>query len=1008
MSWTSALLLAPAAQQFARPDIPQHTPDWTRLVALDFETFWDQDYTLKKMSTSEYIRDPRFKAQMLGIKVGHGATRLVPPARIASELAKINWATHSLLAHNCVPGDTEVLTRNGWKPINRVAVTQEIMQWDPVDSTATWCYPLHKTTSTAKELIRWNTSFHRGAYTPEHRMYYQTPGKAEWRADTAENIAQKGMNNTYVPLSGLYAGLPSDLSEPEARLMEAIRADGTWLMTDGVCYGAGFNLRKARKIERLKELCAVLNLNLAGPSAQGLFRITKSEVTTRLFGLLGSTKWYGFWVIDLPLNIRQTILEEMKFWDGHDAGTKCSFEWSTACYTTACSVETMAHLSGWSLSGYWVDNSRGYGAGNPNSSLFIATVRRQSRAKLRTAPTKEKFRGSVFCFTVPTGAFLIRANGRICVTGNCQFDGFILSHHYGVHPARLYDSLAMARGLHSNDIGAGLDEVSHYYDGPGKIEGALDETKGVRTWPKDMFHRVSAYCANDVDEMFRVFKLMLPRMPADEIDLIDMITRMFTSPVLRVNIPRVQAELTRELASREKLMYAAVDPDDWDDTKLLKGKEKQLQGVERDMLIIKRVIGSNERFAELLRAEDVEPPTKISAAWIKKSKDERDDDDKHGYAFAKDDAEFINLPNKIDGWGFDLEDPDQVAQMAARQERLQALVDVRLAVKSTTNITRAQRFLTAGANGMLLPVGYAYSRAHTHRLGGANKMNMQNLVRGGELRQSIEAPRGQVMVVVDSGQIEARVNGWLWGQKDLLDAFVASDTGTGSDAYCTFGNSIYDYKITKETKVERFVAKVCVLGLGYQMGAPKLQITLAKGALGGPPVYFSLTRCVEIVNIYRLKNSRIRNGWSICQQIIEDMAAGVEGSHGPISWEANTIWLPNGMYLHYPDLRKAVGDKGWDEWSYAAGKMRKKIYGGLLTENIVQALARIIVMWQMLQVGRKYRVVMTTHDEVVAVAPKRSAATCFAFMERWMKTAPSWCPDIPLNCEGGWAENYSK
>jgi DNA polymerase len=706
MTWTlPGQRLATEPASFTRPVIPQHTPDWSRLVALDFETFWDQDYTLKKMSTSEYVRDPRFRAQMLGMKVGNGKTRIIPHARIALELAKINWRSHSVLCHNT------------------------------------------------------------------------------------------------------------------------------------------------------------------------------------------------------------------------------------------------------------------------------------------------------------------------------QFDGFILSHHYGVHPVYLYDSLAMARGLHSNEIGAGLDEVSVFYGGRGKIDGALEKTKGVLKWNKALFDELSVYCANDVDEMVRIFKAMVPQLPADEFGLIDIITRMFTSPVLMVDLPLVQTELVRELALRERLMYAAVDPDDYDSFKLLKGKEKLLEGKAKDMLIIKRVIGSAKHFSELLLAEGVEIPQKISPAWMKLSKEERESEEgeerKYANAFAKDDQKFLNLPYETDDWGFDRDDPDQVRQLLIKQERLQALVDVRIAVKSTTNITRAERFLKAGAKGMRLPVGYAYSRAHTHRLGGNNKMNMQNLTRGGALRLSILAPLGHQLVVEDSGQIEARVNGWLWGQSDLLDSFRAADRwnkktmgvarGEDRDAYCKFADTIYDFEVTTDDFLERFVGKVCVLGLGFQMGAPKLQMTLAKGALGGPPVVFELLKCMKIINTYRAKNNAIVNGWEVCKGIIEDMAAGVEGSHnGILNWEEGKIWLPNGMALLYPDLAKSQNEKGWDEWSYRSGKMRKKIYGGLLCENIVQALARIIVMWQMLQISRKYRTVMTTHDEVVALCKTRSAPACQAFMEKWMRTAPDWCLDIPLNCEGGYDVRYSK
>ena len=105
---------------------------------------------------------------------------------------------------------------------------------------------------------------------------------------------------------------------------------------------------------------------------------------------------------------------------------------------------------------------------------------------------------------------------------HAQFDGFILSHHYGVQPKRIYCTLSMARGLHSNDIGAGLDEVAQFYGGRGKIEGALDGLKGLRYAElmkpagKEAWAAGVAYCANDVDEMVRIFEAMLPKMPVSE------------------------------------------------------------------------------------------------------------------------------------------------------------------------------------------------------------------------------------------------------------------------------------------------------------------------------------------------------------------------------------------------------------------------------------------------------------------------------------------------------------
>jgi DNA polymerase len=104
MSWASAIKERPAPQRVAPPPGPAPFPtenvDWSRLVTLDFETYYDQDYTLSKLSTSEYIRDPRFKAQMVGIKIARKPTKIYPAARVKSALLSIPWATHSLLAHH--------------------------------------------------------------------------------------------------------------------------------------------------------------------------------------------------------------------------------------------------------------------------------------------------------------------------------------------------------------------------------------------------------------------------------------------------------------------------------------------------------------------------------------------------------------------------------------------------------------------------------------------------------------------------------------------------------------------------------------------------------------------------------------------------------------------------------------------------------------------------------------------------------------------------------------------
>ncbi len=631
---------------------------------------------------------------------------------------------------------------------------------------------------------------------------------------------------------------------------------------------------------------------------------------------------------------------------------------------------------------------------------------------------------------------------------NAAFDALILSHHYNIVPLRYYDTLSMARGLHSNEIGGSLDDVSVFYGGEGKIKDTLELTLGVLEWDHKLVAKVAPYCERDVEECHRIFREMVKVYPRAELDLINLTIRMFCDPVLRVDTPRVQAEYEREVAKRKETLLGTVPNlgsyDLYDGQGRYQGVldkksgRDTLTGDDRNVAVAKKVIGSNEKFVQLLIDAGLPEdciPRKVSPAWMKLGKEERAEQisRKWGYAFARDDLEFVDLPERVWEVRPDLNPNKEsdVLRAVAIQEQLRRLVDARLAVKSTTNITRAERFLEAGRDGMKLPVGYSYYRAHTGRFGGNNKMNMQNLTRGGELRLSILADKGHALAVCDSGQIEARVNGWLWGQDDLLAAFRANDAYSRRvtnlpkdqrplpepdelDAYCRFASSIYGRPINANDKDERFLGKVCVLGLGYQMGVDKFQMTLARGAMGGPRINFIRDHCAFIVNTYRSANYMIAQGWKQCGRIIEDMAAGVSGEHKCITWGGDgegtgRILLPNGMSLKYPHLRKARNEeKGYEEWTYQSGDLRKKIYGGLLCENLVQALARIIVMEQMLEIDKKYRVVMTTHDEVVAHPKLREAEECYQFMYQCMTTPLWWCPDIPLAAEGGWAVNYSK
>lgn len=562
---------------------------------------------------------------------------------------------------------------------------------------------------------------------------------------------------------------------------------------------------------------------------------------------------------------------------------------------------------------------------------------------------------------------------------NAPFDGFIASQIYDVIPAFYLDTLSMARAVHGHHTRHDLDTIAKAHGLKGKVKrAALADTKGKLELTPAESAALGGYCVNDTDDTYEIFWKMYDQIPDDELELIDMTCRMFCDPVLKVDGPRAEAELHKEIGSKAAAMLVS--------------------GADVSSLL------SNPKFAELLKAAGYNPPMKVSPATGKLT-----------YAFAKTDEGFKELARSAN-------------------PKVAALCEARLKVKSTIGETRAVRLIEAGKDGMSLPVLLNYSGAHTHRWSGSNKMNMQNFKRGGELRKSIIAPDGHVIVVADSAQIEARVLAWLAGQLDLLEAFRQK-----RDVYSDFGSKLYGRQIDrkrvakndkgeflnedgdvvtsyeegfKPDAVAGFISKICVLALGYSMGHIKLRATLKSGA-AGPSVEMSENECKRIVNTYRAVNSEISSLWKKMDGVIAAMLTGAVGELGPLTYGKGYIQLPNGLFLQYYGLHGNAeirrSDLVVNEASYLTRNGRSKIYGGLLTENVVQALARIIIGEQMLAIQKLgYRIVMMSHDEIVAVCPESQGETCLADMLKIMSTPPSWALDLPLAAEGNFDVMYSK
>ena len=536
----------------------------------------------------------------------------------------------------------------------------------------------------------------------------------------------------------------------------------------------------------------------------------------------------------------------------------------------------------------------------------------------------------------------------IALAHNAVFDMAILNWRYGISPKKIADTLSMARAIHGTEVGGSLGVlVQHYQLGEKGTEVVNALGKRRIDFSDDDLSRYAGYCINDVDLTYGLFGCLVSDFPVVELNLIDLTVRMFTEPVLELDTGALAVHLVGVQESKARLM----------------------EGIDesKDMLM------SNPQFAELLRAQGVEPPMKVSPTTGKET-----------FAFSKTDEEFKAL-------------------LEHEKETVQALVAARLGVKSTIEETRTQRFIEIAKRGTL-PIPLRYYAAHTGRWGGDDKVNMQNLPRSSPLKKAILAPAGYMMIDSDSSQIEARTLAWLAEQNDLVEAF-----DRGEDVYKIMASAIYGKPVDQITKDERFVGKTTILGAGYGMGAKKFRAQLKTFNVDMPE-----EECERIISVYRQTYPMIPMLWREAGNALTAIANGQTaplGRAGVLDVEgAKGIRLPNGLYIKYPNLRRWTNDSGKQELVYDTKKGKavipNRIYGGKVIENVCQALARIAIGEQMLLIAKKYRVVMTVHDAIACIVPTHEAETAREFVEMAMRIRPKWALDLPLNCESGVGRSY--
>lgn len=581
------------------------------------------------------------------------------------------------------------------------------------------------------------------------------------------------------------------------------------------------------------------------------------------------------------------------------------------------------------------------------------------------------------------------------VTFNALFDNSILAWHHGWVPRLMLDSMNMARALRGHLLPKlnlktccevllptrrKLDTISKVIN----MRRAAIINNGL--WPE------FCHYANADNEASRdIFKLLIGEFPFSEQKLMDLVIRCTVQPRFMLDRAHLAGHLATVQAQKDKLLIACgADP-----VELAKARNTNYDAVKA--VITKTGIMSTVGFTKALETFGVEIQTKIRLTG------------KNIPAFAKTDAFMKELQ----------EHPDT---------RVQALACARLGVKSTLEETRTEKLIAISKlpwdryrdgnprlySGGEMPVPLRYAGAHTHRLSGDWRLNMQNMPRGAPgkppmLRQSLLAPLGHVVVTGDLSQIEARLVAWLAGATKLLEEFARK----GGDPYSAFASMIFGFPVDrkyvdpatglKPHAIHGFVGKTGVLGLGYQCGVEKfynMVETLARlqGIKLEDVIPWTKELAEKTVYAYRRNYWQIPKLWELLQQATRTVWLQPGNGFmniGPITIRYGEIEGPNGLSMLYHNTRLELG-----EYKYTYGYSTVKMYGGKMLENIIQFLARIIIMNTALRMSDLgYNFVLQAHDELVYIVHQVDEQKVKALLYKELTRPPSWGRDIPLDAE---------
>lgn len=282
------------------------------------------------------------------------------------------------------------------------------------------------------------------------------------------------------------------------------------------------------------------------------------------------------------------------------------------------------------------------------------------------------------------------------------------------------------------------------------------------------------------------------------------------------------------------------------------------------------------------------------------------------------------------------------------------------------------------------------------------------------IRTAFIPRQGNKFLVADFSAIEARVLSWLAGEQWRLDVFKTHGKIYEASASTMFGVDIDLIKKGNPEYALRGKGKIAELALGYQGGKGSL---ISMGALG---MGLSEEELPDIVRRWRGSNQRIVDFWYAVERYALDTVKNGSVGYMPcgIAFDRDvdylSIALPSGRRLYYykPEIR--INDLGRDAIHFRGVNQKTKkweaisTYGGKLTENIVQAVARDLLANSLMNLYREgFNINFHIHDEVILEVPEGSDRTLEEAISI-MCRLPEWAAGLPLDADGFESHYYRK